>query len=231
MPLDLEDTAHLLGVSPETVRRWARQGRLGVLRDDRGFEVELNELRRWAQGHGLKLREPTRPSTPAAGKLPGETEDLGPPLSAAVARGIVVQDLPSASPADLLRALVEAAPLAEEADREELLRQLLAREELSSTALGGGVALPHPRTPSPAFSPHPLVVVGFPSRPLDWGALDGEPVHAVFLLLNPGPREHLRVLSRLALLLRDPGFLEALRHRPSHEELRVLVAEREPEED
>ncbi len=73
-------------------------------------------------------------------------------------------------------------------------------------------------------------MVGFPERPLEWGALDGEPVFAVFLLLNPGPREHLRVLSRLSLLLRDPGFLEALRHRPSHEELRVLIGEREPEE-
>jgi PTS system nitrogen regulatory IIA component len=216
--LDLQQAADMLGVSPATVKRWARQGRLGVLRPSGEFRFEQAELRRWARNQGLDLHEarglPREAGTPAS---------CG-PLAGALAAGSVLHEVPGVSPDEVLSNLVELAPLAESVDRLGLLAQLQAREHMASTALGGGVALPHPRIPSTAFVAEPTLVVALLASPVPWKALDGEPVHAVLLLLNPDPQAHLTVLSRVAFLLRQESFIKALRERADAETLRGLVA-------
>jgi PTS system nitrogen regulatory IIA component len=71
-----------------------------------------------------------------------------------------------------------------------------------------------------------MVSVVFPDVPLDWVALDGEPVHTVFLLLSPSAAVHLQILSRVAHSLRSPDLPRFLRERPSQarlvERLRAL---------
>ena len=220
MALDLDAAAGLLGVSSETVRRWARQGLLGARRPSGELRFEPEELRRWALRHGLKLREGTSGRT--------EVTATAAPLMAALTRGGVLRDLEGRTAAEVLGQVIARAPLAESADREHLLAELLQRESLSSTGLGQGVALPHPRHPSPRFAKEPLVVLGFPKEPADWQALDGKPVRACFLLLCPTPSQHLQVLSRLAFLLRDPAFGDLLAEGPDDATLFAEIERREP---
>jgi PTS system nitrogen regulatory IIA component len=228
MALNLDDAARLLGVSPATLRRWAREGQLGVLRPSGDYRFDENELRSWARSHGLRLREGRasgKAAWPTAGAAPASEEQ---PLTLALARG---GDFSGDSVEDrdaLLHAMVSQVPLAEGADRAQLLSQLLEREALTSTGLGEGFAVPHPRTPSTAFTPEPIVMLALPRPALDWGSLDGEPVHAVFLLVNPTPQAHLKVLSRLAFVLRDPGFASLLREGASFEEVLTAAAQLEP---
>lgn len=85
----------------------------------------------------------------------------------------------------------------------DLLAALLKREELGSTAIGGGVVVPH------ALSPDVNRAIGalatFPEG-VDFGAPDGQPVQRVFLLLSPlnEPGEHRRLLELVARRLREP---------------------------
>ena len=223
MPLDLDEAAAMLGVAPDTVRRWARQGRLGVRRPSGGFRFEVDELQRWARNQGLRLHQAAGPAS-VAGLDPQHH-----PLAAALARGAVLHDVLGEGPESVLRDLVERAPLAEDVDRDALLTQLLEREAMATTALGAGVALPHPRTPSAAFVTQPTVVVGMLAGEVGWHAFDGEPVHSAILLLSPTPREHLQVLSRLAFLLRDGRFGALLRGRAEAEEVVAAVVAMEPE--
>jgi PTS system nitrogen regulatory IIA component len=127
-----------------------------------------------------------------------------------------------------LRALAAAAPLAPGADREALVAQLEAREQLASTGLGAGVALPHPRTPSRDFVAEPVIVIGLLAQPVDWRALDGAPVRTAILLVSPTPQAHLQVLSRLAFLLREPRFAQALAAGARPEEILRLASLLEP---
>jgi PTS system nitrogen regulatory IIA component len=73
-----------------------------------------------------------------------------------------------------------------------------------------------------------VVSVVFPDAPLDWAALDGEPVHTVFLLLSPSAPVHLQILARMAHSQRWPELPSLLRERPSQarlvERLRALRA-------
>jgi PTS system nitrogen regulatory IIA component len=152
------------------------------------------------------------------------------PLTFAMSRGGGVVGLSGETPEEVLGALVGAAPLPPEVDRQSLLEQLFQRENLASTGLGRGVALPHPRTPSPNFSPEPMVVLGQLAQPMDWQALDGESVHTVLLLLNPTPDIHLKILSRLAFLLRKEQFQSLLVGQADFAEILAMVASMEPME-
>ena len=114
-----------------------------------------------------------------------------PTLSAALAAGGVVHDLPGDDTASVL----------------------LAREALGSTGIGDGIAIPHPRNPIVLHVDHPLVTLCFLRRPVDFSALDGKPVVALFSLISSTPKMHLHLLSRLAYVLRDPGCKAAIARR------------------
>jgi len=224
MALNLQQAADMLGVSPATVRRWARQGRLGMLRPSGEFRFEPGELRRWARNQGLHaMAAPTH--------VPSQEKDgadgAGGPLAQALHRGAVLHQVPGVSPDEVLSNLVELAPLEESVDRLALLSQLQEREHMASTALGHEIALPHPRLPSTAFVSSPMLVIAMLEVPVPWKALDGTMVRAALLLLNPTPQEHLQILSRVAYLLRQPPFLTALHEAHEAEVIRALVAELE----
>jgi len=223
MELGLQEAARMLGVSAETVKRWARQGRIGVLQPSGSFQVGLAELRAWASAQGLRLQDDSAEATQPAG--PRTTAQ---PLGAALRRGGIIHGLPGASTEEVLRELVAAAPLTTRADRAALLRQLHAREAMASTGLGAGVALPHPRSPSADFVAEPLILIATLTKPVDWRALDSRPVHTAILLLSPSPQEHLQVLSRIAFLLREQKFLSALELRAAAEEIHALAAKLAP---
>ena len=104
----------------------------------------------------------------------------------------------------VLRSVVEMLRLPDKVDREFLLQVLLAREALESTAIGDGIAIPHVRNPIVLHVPQPMVTLCFLEAPVDFGALDGQPVQTLFTLISPTVKAHLHLLSRLAFALRDP---------------------------
>ncbi len=232
MPLTLDEAAKMLGVSTGTVRRWAREGLLGVRRPTGEFRFETAQLRTWARSQGLRIHDissvPVRGSWPVVSTPATSAEAKAQPLTFALSRGGGLQGICGASAHEVLSQMVEQAPLQPEVDREQLLDQLMQREGLTSTGLGDGVALPHPRKPSPEFSPEPFVAWAHLEQPVDWKALDGQPVHTVLLLLNPTPDVHLKILSRLAFLLRDPEFQQLLADNADFDQVLATVAAKEP---
>jgi PTS system nitrogen regulatory IIA component len=103
-------------------------------------------------------------------------------------------------------------------DGEVIAELLLDREKLMPTAIGEGIAVPHTR--DLLMDTHfDIVAVVFPKVPLDYGALDGKPVHTLFFLFACEDRRHLNLIAKiahLASLERTATFLEK---RPSKPEL------------
>ena len=95
----------------------------------------------------------------------------------------------------------------------------VAREALASTGVGDGIAIPHVRNPIVLHVPRPTVTLCFLERPVDFGALDGKPVHCLFTLVSPTIRAHLHLLSRLAFALRDPGFHAVVQRQALRDEI------------
>jgi mannitol/fructose-specific phosphotransferase system IIA component (Ntr-type) len=119
-------------------------------------------------------------------------------------------NLKSADRDGVLEELVTQIPaLAKQPDaRQTLLRALHEREQLHSTGIGDGVALPHARNALVGLVDKPVIVFGRSAQGIPFGAIDGAPSKLFFLLVAPTVTEHLAVLARLGRLLREP----TLRH-------------------
>jgi len=206
--MDASEAAQLLNVTEATLMRWVRQGLLRSS-DGRGQRFERSELERWARQRGLPLASGPQPS-------PAPPEDL---LAAAVERGAVTSGVEPATASEAIEIAVRALPSLDDRTRRHLLDEVLERERMASTGLGHGFALPHPRKPPGELIEQAMVSVVFPDVPLDWAAIDGEPVHTVFLLLSPSAPVHLQILSGVARSLRTPELPSFLRKRPTQAQL------------
>ncbi len=143
--------------------------------------------------------------------------------AAGFAPSVVHVDLAARERDEALRLLVaELRAAGAVRDDAEPLRKLVEREAVASTALGGGIALPHARTVS---CPEPRLAVARLSPPVDFGASDTVPVDLVFLLLGPpeAPGEHVRLLARIAKLAQRKAVLAELRGAPDGRSFRAVL--------
>jgi PTS system nitrogen regulatory IIA component len=103
-------------------------------------------------------------------------------------------------------------------DVESIIRAILGREELGSTGIGMGVAVPHTRHPT---LQRLVGTVALSRRGVEFAALDGEPVDIFFLLVSPQnqPGDHLRALENISRHLKDERFVSSLRQARSQERI------------
>lgn len=106
----------------------------------------------------------------------------------------------------------------------EVFTQLVARERLGSTGLGGGIAIPHCRIPG---CPEPLAALVSLAEPIDFDAPDDVPVDLLCVLLVPdqAQQEHLDILARIARLFSQATFCEALRDATDSDSLFRIATE------
>jgi len=109
-------------------------------------------------------------------------------------------------------------------DAKSVLLSLMAREKLGSTGIGQGVAIPHGKSESVDKL---VAALGISKKGVDFEALDGEPVHLIFLLVAPpdSAAVHLKALARISRLLKDKFFRQALREAKSTDEIKRIIKE------
>lgn len=118
---------------------------------------------------------------------------------------------------------LEAQPQA----RQVLLRALQEREQLYSTAIGDGIALPHSRNALVGLVDKPLIVFGRHAKGIAYGAPDALPARLFFLVVAPTVTQHLAVLARLTRLIRDPKLRQTLLVAKDPQEVIELFREAE----
>jgi mannitol/fructose-specific phosphotransferase system IIA component (Ntr-type) len=124
---------------------------------------------------------------------------------------------------ELVQALLDAGGIpADEA--ESIVKAILKREELGSTGIGRGVAVPHTKHPSVSRLVGTVAVSG---QGVDFASLDGEAVQLIFLLVSPPdcPGDHLRALENISRQLRNETFCRFLKQAKSAEDIRQLLEE------
>lgn len=133
------------------------------------------------------------------------------PLNDLVSPQAVIPALRANSKKQALQELAARASELSGVPEREIFETLLQRERLGSTGVGNGIAIPHGKLGS--FK-QLFGLFARLERPIDFEALDGEPVDLVFVLLAPesAGADHLKALARIARLLRDPAIAQNLRH-------------------
>lgn len=124
---------------------------------------------------------------------------------------------------EMAQALLDAGKIAK-SEYESIVKAILKREELGSTGIGRGVAVPHTKHPGVERL---VATVGVSRDGVDFKSLDGEKVHLFFLLISPPdrPGDHLRALENISRQLRDDTFCKFLKQAKSTEEILRLLNE------
>ena len=124
---------------------------------------------------------------------------------------------------ELVESLVGSGALQGE-DLDGILKAIMKREELGSTGIGKGIAVPHTKHPSVSKL---VGTVGVSADGIDFNSLDGEKVHLLFLLISPPdrPGDHLRALENISRQLRDDSFCRFLKQSRSSGDIQQLLDE------
>jgi PTS system nitrogen regulatory IIA component len=215
--LTVREAAALLNTSEKSVYRWIKQGLLPAYRIHDQYRINRAELLEWATARKLHVSPEIFAEPESEGGAP-------PALEEALRAGGIHYRVGGRDKESVLRAIVDAMKLPEDVDPEFLYQVLLAREALGSTGIGDGIAIPHVRNPIVLHLSRPTVTLCFLEHPVDFGALDGQPVTT---LVSPTVRAHLHLLSRLAFALRHPRFKAAVQSQASRDEIFEALREAE----
>ena len=124
---------------------------------------------------------------------------------------------------ELIGSLVEAGKLPKD-EQENIVQAVLKREELGSTGIGRGIAVPHTKHPSVES---PVGTVGVSHTGVDFASLDTEPVQLFFMLISPPDKlnEHLQALENISKQLQDETFCRFLKQAKSPADVKQVLEE------
>lgn len=238
MDLKIKDVAELLNVSETTIRRWLVDGKIPAYRLNHQYRFSRSEIENWVMSCKLKPEDgdflnfgENSSNSSSEESMEEEKESLAHrggmqqfSLYRAVHQGGVYDDIPGSSKEELIRSVMKVTAPKLSLDADVLTDLLLDREKLMPTALNHGIAVPHTRD-FLLEGPFDTIFVVFPKAPIEYGALDGEPVHTLFFLFSSNDKRHLHLLAKLAHLSSNKSALEMLKLKPSREKLLEYIKE------
>lgn len=216
MKLTVREISEMFDVPERTVEHWIREEDMPGVKVHGQYWFHRVELLEWAHRRGIRIATPPPPSVRAK-ELQATT------FAGALERGGIHRDLVASDRESTLRAMIDCFPIADQVDRDLVFEVFLARENAGSTGVGDGIAIPHVRNPIILDVDEACVSLCFLRTPVDFGAIDGKPVHTLFAIVASTPREHLHLLGRLASTLHDPAFHRALLAREDSARLLELA--------
>ena len=223
MQLTLQDVGRFFDVTENQVHQWIQEEGLPVQIVNARYRFNRTELLEWATVRGIRFS----PSIFSVDDSEiSERTELVDALERGGIKHLSVGPHAPGVRAVLLRAL-EGMPLPENFQREHLVQLLTARQSIGSTALGDGIAIPHARYPVLLAVPRPAIRLCLLSEPIAFDAPDRQPVDTLFIIVCATVHEHLRLLAKLAGVLRDERFRQFLRTKPGDQELLEEVRRRE----
>tara|TARA_Y100000588_G_scaffold368314_1_gene436061 strand:- start:14 stop:700 length:687 start_codon:yes stop_codon:yes gene_type:complete len=210
----VSDVVKLLHVPEATIFRWIRQGDIPCVVRSGKYYFKQSTLFSWAESKHIHINEHFLERQ----KNKKEVKSSKFQLIEAIKIGKVFHDVPSASIEILFQEVSSRMDLPQPV-KVCLTEQLLQREKISSTGIGKGFAIPHPKNPLGQQINQSVVGTFFLHSPLDFSASDGLPVTVVFVLLSTDSVHHLKLLSQLVRLLGNSNVDDMLNRSPSLENL------------
>ena len=220
MQLSVKDLASLLNITERTVYRWIKDEKVPFYKIHDQYRFNRIEILDWATAHKMDFSQKILHDSE-------ESRNAGVSLHQAVKSGGIHYRVEGKDKKEILGKVVGFLNLPDDVNKETLLDAMLIREELGSTGLGDGIAIPHARYPVVTHIPHVLVSICFLEEPVDYGAIDGKPVNCLFTLISPTVRRHLKMISRIAYTLKNPQVKEVLLKQSSRDEILNTIAETE----
>jgi len=210
MQLTISDIAQLCDVGENQVFKWVQEEGLPAEQVNGSYRVNPVGFLEWAATRKIMV------SSAVFQKMNGDSVGRS-GLTDALEIGGVIHDVAGNDHQSILSEIVETLPLPTWFDRASLVQLLVARDRMGGTAIGGGIAIPHPRRPVVLPGCRRIVRLGYLKEPVEFNAPDGVPVDTLFLMICPTVCDHLQQLARLAAALRDDSLRKTLRSKPKQD--------------
>jgi len=214
--MGVREASEILKVSEKTIYRWVTANQIPFFRVGSQYRFSRAKLNEWL------VKRSSASSAPLVGSVESEAVFS---LGETIKSGGIHYRVGGADIRSVLSEILNFAPLPTSVNQDTLLSVLLDREELSSTGIGDGIAIPHTRDPLLFDLERPLVTLNFLQHPVEFFAIDGMPVKAVFLILCPSSRSHLQVISRLSYALRQGKFINMIHQEASRDAIISRLAD------
>jgi nitrogen PTS system EIIA component len=223
--MDMEQLAAYLQRDVREVGKLASRGHLPGHKVGGEWRFARAEINHWIETQMHALTEKQLTNLESSGTRGGDGEPL---LASLLSEASVAVPLVASSRSSVLKGLVSLAEQSWQVyDPEAVLDAVRQREEMASTALPSGVAIPHPRRPLPAALGESVLAYARTASGIPYGAPHGVLTDMFFLICCRDDRTHLRVLARLTRLFLRPGFLDELRAAETPQESWEKIASAE----
>jgi len=214
--MTLAEVSEYLQLAERTVLRMAQRGEIPGAKVASQWRFMRSLVRDW-----LVAQMQPFPSVEAA-EIVGRRRSLL-PLSKVLRPELMALGVDPGPKESILRQLLQ--PVSESGfaqDTGRLLKSLLERERMMTTAVGHGVAVPHPRKPIPGMFPEPAIALGVCPKGTDFQAIDDELVYVFFLICATAEEVHLQLMASVSWLARQDVLADLKRVSSPTEAVRIL---------
>jgi len=219
MDLKIKDIADLLRVEEKTIYQWIKEKKIPCYKINHQYRFNKTEINEWILSHKTEF------SSSLINLIISDITNL----SSLIEKGGIAEDVRGKNREEVFKDALSKIFIPPDLTKDEIFKALLSREELMPTAIGNGIAIPHPRNPIVTNPINANVSICFLHDAIDFGALDNKPVNTLFVLLTASPKMHLNVLSKISYLCQDKKFLELLALKADKENIMNFIRNREAE--
>lgn len=212
MVLDVKEVSKLFAVSEKTVYRWIAKSEIPTYKLGETYRFNRVELLEWATSKKKSISS-------AIFDEVLDADDTMPSLVETLSAGGIHYRVSGNDKESVIRSIVNIMPLSDDVDKEFLISALLARENMGTTAIGDGIAIPHVRNPIIFHVNKPVLALSFLEHSVEFGALDKKPVDTVLTIITNSIRSHLHILSRLSFALHQPAIRNVVTSTSNREQI------------
>jgi len=226
--LTIQEVSRMLGADVRRVERMAQRGEIPCQKVGGQFRFNRAEISDWLQQQMGGMSRNGLAEVDAGMSEQRQAAQDEPIVTPLLRAESIAMNLDARTKQSVLRELVALAQKTGlVVDEQELLGAVMHREELCSTAIEGGVAIPHSRRPLAYAIVEPILVVARTTQGIVLGAPDGRLTNLFFLTASLDDRHHLHLLARLCRMLCDEDFIARLGAAGTSEEVIELMTARE----
>jgi nitrogen PTS system EIIA component len=205
MDLKMKDIIDLFEVPEKTILQWIIEKKMPSYKIKNQYFFNKAEVNEWILKNNIAVSEKILDL--ALTNRPVSLIDL-------IKKGGVHYGIKGTNVRKVIDDVVNTIPIPKSTDNDTVRASLILREEMMTTAVGKGIALPHPRNPIISDIDEESVSICFLKNPIEYGALDGRPVQVLFIIISSNAKRHLEILSKISFLCKQEDFLKTLNEKP-----------------
>jgi PTS system nitrogen regulatory IIA component len=209
-----KEVAELFDLPLVTIQRWEHQGKIPfkIIHNQKCYQKK--EILNWARSHDFIIKSNREQKSIKSIKL----------LTHSIRRGGIYYNVGGTDIYSAFEKSLNLLKFIDPADKEMVLNELLNREEMTSTGIGNGIAIPHTRNRIELKIQEIFVPVFFLKESIEFRAIDTMPVNIFFMIFTTNTGEHLKILSKISFILQNEDVIHCLQNKNKRDCLLPIIS-------